>query len=62
MADRIIAPLALLVFIAFTLFLAVYINEIDLWIVIVLVQIMAIVDFWQAMRAAGNGNGGNAQE
>ena len=57
MADKIIAPLALLMFLAFVAFLAVYVNQIDLWIVIVLVCCLAVFDFWKTLRSSSNGNG-----
>lgn len=54
MADKIIAPIALVLFIGFIAFLAIYVNEPDLWIVLVAVAVMACYDFWQALRS-GNG-------
>ena len=55
MADKIIAPIALALFLVFVAFLAIYINEIDLWIVLVLVCALATYDFLQALRS-GNGH------
>lgn len=57
MADKIIAPLALLLLIAFLVVLAAYIDEVDLWVVIIFVSGLAIVDFWQALRHPENGAG-----
>lgn len=51
MADKIIAPLAMLLFVGFVAFLAIYINELDLWIVLLAVSAMGIVDFWQTLRS-----------
>jgi uncharacterized membrane protein YoaK (UPF0700 family) len=58
MADKIIAPLAMLLFATFVAFLAIYINEIDLWIVIVVVVAMGVVDFWQTLRSENGKSGG----
>lgn len=60
MADKIIAPLALLLLIAFLVVLAAYIDEVDLWVVIIFVSGLAIVDFWQALRNPENGAGTGA--
>ena len=57
MADKIIAPFAILLFLAFVAFLAVYINEIDLWIVILAVSAMGVFEFWQSLRSQNNGDG-----
>jgi len=54
MADKIFAPIALALFIGFIAFLAIYVNEPDLWIVLIVVAILASYDFWQALRG-GNG-------
>ena len=56
MADKIIAPFAILLFLAFIAFLAIYINEIDLWIVIIAVGAMGVFEFWQSLRGQKNGN------
>lgn len=56
MADKIIAPLAILLFLGFVAFLAIYINEIDLWIVILAVSAMGVFEFWQSLRNQNNGN------
>lgn len=55
MADKIIAPLAMLIFLVFMLFLAVYINEVDLWIVIGIVSALAAFDFWHSLRQSTAG-------
>ncbi|MCW5700663.1 MAG: hypothetical protein KIT00_12565 [Rhodospirillales bacterium] len=65
MADQIIAPLALLLFLIFLGFLAIYIGELDLWIIILLVAMLAATDFANSVRdsmnrTANNGNGGNS--
>lgn len=51
MADKIIAPIALLFFLIFLGFLAVYIGEIALWVVMVIVGAMAAYDFLQQLRS-----------
>jgi len=60
MADKIIAPVALLLLLVFFAFLAVKINEIDLWVIIALVSALAIFDFWQTLRHPENGSGTGA--
>jgi len=54
MADQIIATIALLMFLIFVGFLAVYINSFDLWVVLVAVAMMATTDFVQTLRADMN--------
>jgi hypothetical protein len=56
MADKIIATIAILTFVMFVGILAFYVNEIDLWVVIAVVTIMALFDFWQTLRGSNNGN------
>jgi len=56
MADKIIATFAILLFVVFVVFLAYYINEIDLWIVIGLVAVLAVYDFWESLRHPENGS------
>ena len=57
MADKIIATIAISLLVMFLAFLAVYIRETDLWVVIVLVSAMAVFDFWQTLRTPENGTG-----
>ncbi len=54
MADQIMATIALLMFLIFVVFLAVYINSFDLWVVLVAVAMMATTDFVQTLRADMN--------
>lgn len=54
MADQIMATIALLMFLIFVGFLAVYINSFDLWVVLVAVAMMATTDFVQTLRADMN--------
>ena len=55
MADKIIAPIAMALFLVFIAFLAVYINEINLWCVLVIVSVLAVYDFYRTL-VGGNGN------
>jgi len=57
MADKIIAPIALFLFVGFAAFLAIYVNEPDLWIVLISVTVLAGYDFWSSLRG-GNGQTG----
>lgn len=54
MADQIIASVALLLFLVFLVFLALYIGELDLWIVILAVGMLAATDFASSIRGGGN--------
>lgn len=54
MADQIIASIALLMFLVFLGFLALYIGELDLWIVILAVGMLAATDFSSSIRGGGN--------
>ena len=56
MADKIIAPIALALFLTFVAFLAVYVNRPALWVVIVVVCVFAVIDFWITLRKPNNGN------
>lgn len=51
MADQIMATIALLMFLIFVGFLAVYINSFDLWVVLAAVAMMATTDFVRTLRA-----------
>jgi len=51
MVDQIMATIALLMFLIFVGFLAVYINSFDLWVVLVAVAMLATTDFVQTLRA-----------
>ena len=53
--ERIAAILALTLFIGFMAFLVIWVQEIDLWIVIGIVVAMAIIDFWQSLRPQQKG-------
>lgn len=50
MLDKIMATISLAAFIGFMLIVLVWINEIDLWIIVVIVLAMAIYDFVLANR------------
>jgi len=51
MADKIFAVLSLVLLIGFTGILAVYVNEPDLWVVVVIALLMAGYDFWRSLRS-----------
>ena len=53
--DRILAVLSIVGLIAFMGVVTVFVNEIDLWIVVVLVLLMAAYDFWRTLRSQGDG-------
>jgi hypothetical protein len=54
MIDKIMAVLALATMIASLVVVAVFVPDIDLIIVIALVALLAIYDFWQTFRARSN--------
>jgi Flp pilus assembly protein TadB len=57
MLDRILAILSISMLVAFMLVVAVYVNEPDLWIVIIIVLTMAVFDFWSGLRRKRNNSG-----
>lgn len=54
MLDKIFATISLAAFVGFMLIVLVWINEIDLWIITVVVLAMAIYDFVQSTRNSGD--------
>ena len=58
MVDKILATLSLAMLVAFMMVVAVYVNEPNLWIVIIVVLIMAAYDFWRGLRRDRNGPAG----
>ena len=52
MTDKIMATLALATMIVFLAVVAWHVPDIDLIVVIVLVSLMAIYDFWQSFRSS----------
>lgn len=58
MIDKIIAITSLLMLIGFMSIVASYINEPDLWVVVVIVLVMAVYDFWRTFRSNGNKRAG----
>lgn len=50
MLDKFLATLSILSLVAFMGVVAVYVNEPDLWIIIIVVLIMAIYDFFLQIR------------
>ena len=57
MTDKILAVLSMTFFLAFIGFLAVWVNEPDLWVVVVVVAAMGAYDFWRSCRPGGEANG-----
>lgn len=57
MTDKIMAILALATMIVFLGVVAWFVPDIDLIIVIALVSLLAIYDFWQSLRSKGADNG-----
>ncbi len=53
MLDKILAVISLAAFIGFMLIVLIWINEIDLWIISVMVMLMAVFDFIYETRNAG---------
>lgn len=56
MTDKIMAILALITMIAFLGVVAWFVPDIDLIIVIVVVSLLAIFDFWRTLREKGKNN------
>jgi uncharacterized membrane protein YoaK (UPF0700 family) len=54
MTDKILAIISISLFLVFVGFLAIWINEPDLWVVVVVVAGMALYDFWRTLRADGD--------
>lgn len=54
MVDQIMATIALIMFLIFVGFLAVYINSLDLWVVLLAVAMLATTDFVQTLRHDNN--------
>jgi len=57
MTDKIMAIMALTTMMAFLGVVAWFVPDIDLIIVIGLVSLLAIYDFWRTLRDKGNNNG-----
>jgi len=51
MTDKILAFLSMLLLAAFLSIVVIYVNEPDLWIVVVVVLLMGIYDFVKSCRA-----------
>ncbi len=54
MLDRLITVAALLLFVAFLAVVVLFVEEIDLAIIVLLVVAMAIVEFWPVLRRQQN--------
>lgn len=53
MDDKIIAPIAMGLFLIFIGFIAIYINRPNLWVVVVVVSALAVYDFWDTVFRKG---------
>lgn len=53
--DRILAILSMLALIGFMGIVTVFVNEIDLWLIVALVLAMGIYDFWRSVGRRGDG-------
>jgi hypothetical protein len=58
MIDKFLAFFSMAMLVAFILIVAVSVNEIDLWIVVLVVLAMGIFDFVSETRASHNGSNG----
>ena len=56
MIDKIMAILGLATFMAFLGVVVVFVPEPDLIVVVTFVSVLAIYDFWSALRAPGKGD------
>lgn len=58
MLDKVLATISIAALIAFMLIVTVFVNEPDLWIIVVAVLAMAVYDFWRTFRQNGKGPAG----
>lgn len=56
MSDKIFAVLGMALFLSLLGVFAAFINELNLWIVTIVVATMALIDFWRTAFARRNGN------
>ena len=61
MADKLVAVASLVGLIAFMGVVVWFVNEPDLWIVVIIVLVMASYDFWLTLRRSNKGTG-NSRE
>ena len=59
MVDKLLACMSLILLAAFVGVVVWFVNEPDLWVVVVLVVAMAAYDFWVTFRKADNGSRGS---
>ena len=57
MVDKIVALASLAALVAFMGVVVWFVNEPDLWIVVLIVLVMASYDFWISLRKSNNGAG-----
>lgn len=56
MADKFLAIVSVALFVIFLGFVAIWVNEIDLWIVVAIVSAMAVFDFLRELYQMQSGN------
>ena len=54
MVDKVLAAASILILVAFMSVVTVYVNEPDLWIVVIIVLAMGAYDFWRSFRPGGD--------
>jgi len=55
MLDKVLAAVSIAMLIGFMLIVTVFVNEPDLWIIVVVVLVMAVFDFARTFRQNGKG-------
>lgn len=55
MLDKLLATVSIAMLISFMLIVTVFVNEPDLWIIVVVVLVMAVIDFVRTFRQNGKG-------
>ena len=60
MSDKILAALSIMLLVGFTMIVTVFVNEPDLWIVVVAVLAMATFDFWRETFAKKSDDDGSS--
>lgn len=55
-SDRVLAVLSMAMFIGFAGIVAYFVNETELWVVLIIVILMAMYDFWTELRSGAKRN------
>ncbi len=58
MLDKVLATVSIVMLIGFMLIVTVFVNEPDLWIIVVVVLVMAVYDFVRGLRQNSKGPAG----